>query len=129
NFFISIILYTGILQHVSLFFLSWHILTGLTPFFQLCGCIPGDRAKSLEILKKGQLLGIAPGGVREALFSDQYYKVIWGNRTGFAQVALEAKVPIIPMFTRNIREVNRPIGNIRWILATLKIQDARQSPV
>jgi len=32
------------------------------------------------------------GGVREALFSDHNYKVLWGTRAGFAKVAVDAKV-------------------------------------
>jgi len=32
------------------------------------------------------------GGVREALFGDEYYRVMWGNRSGFAKVALQTKV-------------------------------------
>lgn len=37
-------------------------------------------------------MAISPGGVREALFSDEYYTMIWNGRRGFAKVALEAKV-------------------------------------
>ena len=33
-----------------------------------------------------------PGGVREAYFSDEYYELLWGNRCGFAKIALEAEV-------------------------------------
>ena len=43
-------------------------------------------------LKNGELLAISPGGVREALFSDENYKMIWNGRKGFAKVAIEAKV-------------------------------------
>lgn len=32
------------------------------------------------------------GGVREALFGDEYYPVMWGNRNGFAKVAIQANV-------------------------------------
>lgn len=32
------------------------------------------------------------GGVREALFGDEYYHVMWAKRTGFAKVALQANV-------------------------------------
>lgn len=32
------------------------------------------------------------GGVREALFGDENYKLMWGKRTGFAKVALQANV-------------------------------------
>uniref|UniRef100_A0A2K6EJZ4 Transmembrane protein 68 n=1 Tax=Propithecus coquereli TaxID=379532 RepID=A0A2K6EJZ4_PROCO len=52
----------------------------------------GPREKCVEILKSGHLLAISPGGVREALISDETYNIIWGNRKGFAQVAIDAKV-------------------------------------
>uniref|UniRef100_A0A8C3TGB8 Phospholipid/glycerol acyltransferase domain-containing protein n=1 Tax=Chelydra serpentina TaxID=8475 RepID=A0A8C3TGB8_CHESE len=76
------------------------------------------RDESVEILKKGNLLGVSPGGSREAFFSDENYNLLWGNRKGFAQVAIDAKVPIIPMFTQNIREGYRTLGKIgffRWL--------------
>lgn len=52
----------------------------------------GPKEECVSALKKGCLLAIAPGGVREALFSDETYNIIWGNRKGFAQVAIDAKV-------------------------------------
>lgn len=52
----------------------------------------GPKEECVRALKKGHLLAIAPGGVREALFSDEMYTIIWGNRRGFAQVAIDAKV-------------------------------------
>ncbi|XP_052776723.1 transmembrane protein 68-like [Mya arenaria] len=83
-------------------------------------CIsPGTIHTCADILKDGHILGIAPGGVREALFGDEYYKVLWGNRYGFAKVALNTKVPVIPMFTKNIRESFRTPGwgrsSLRWV--------------
>uniref|UniRef100_A0A6J0VD87 DGAT1/2-independent enzyme synthesizing storage lipids-like n=1 Tax=Pogona vitticeps TaxID=103695 RepID=A0A6J0VD87_9SAUR len=86
--------------------------------FQLGACIPGSKDECVEMLKKGYLLGISPGGAREALFSDEHYNLLWCKRKGFAQVALEAKVPIIPMFTQNIQEVCRGAGRkglFRWL--------------
>ncbi|XP_062987374.1 DGAT1/2-independent enzyme synthesizing storage lipids-like [Elgaria multicarinata webbii] len=59
------------------------------------------------------LLGIAPGGAQEGLLSDENYSVIWGKHTGFAQVAIEAKVPIIPLFTKNTREAYKWLGSAR----------------
>jgi len=63
------------------------------------------------------------GGVREALFSDHNYQLIWKERRGFAKVAIDAKTvnrkiffytnqsfsfqAIIPMFTKNCREAVR----------------------
>lgn len=44
-----------------------------------------------------------------AQFGDERYRLLWGQRVGFAKVAIEAKVPIIPVFTQNIREAFRSI--------------------
>jgi len=30
--------------------------------------------------------------VREAYFSDEYYKMLWGKRIGFAKIAIAGKV-------------------------------------
>nr|XP_060631306.1 monoacylglycerol/Diacylglycerol O-acyltransferase-like [Anolis sagrei ordinatus] len=109
----KIFLLTGRLCH-SVVDNKLYIVPGLKLYFDLFGCIPGNRAKCVEILKKGQVLGIIPGGMKEAVFSDHNYELMWDNRTGFAHVALEAKVPIIPMFTQNIREVSRTFGNTRF---------------
>ena len=51
-------------------------------------------------LQDDNLFGLSPGGVYEAMFSDQEdYNVQWKNRVGFAKIALEAQIPIIPVFT------------------------------
>ncbi|KAJ6662121.1 hypothetical protein lerEdw1_012586 [Lerista edwardsae] len=84
----------------------------------LCLIPDFSKAECVELLKAGKLVGIPPGGLREVNFSDNNYSLIWGNRTGFAQVALEAKVPIIPMFTQNIRDAYWTVGNTwltRWL--------------
>ncbi|GFV37110.1 transmembrane protein 68 [Trichonephila clavipes] len=91
----------------------------LPAFDALIDCFqiyPGTIETCADILKKGNLLAIAPGGVREALFGDEMYPIIWGTRKGFAKVAMEAKVPIIPVFTENIREAffTRSFGK-KWL--------------
>jgi hypothetical protein len=47
---------------------------------------PGTVAGCVDVLNRGDLLSIAPGGVREAQFGDNRYQLIWGNRIGFAKV-------------------------------------------
>ncbi|KAK7945300.1 hypothetical protein WMY93_001028 [Mugilogobius chulae] len=76
--------------------------------------IHGPQEECVRALRSGHLLGISPGGVREALFSDETYHLHWGKRRGFAQVALDAQVPIIPMFTQNVREGFRSLGTLRF---------------
>ncbi|KAF7638143.1 PlsC domain-containing protein [Meloidogyne graminicola] len=57
------------------------------------GMTPGTVDDCISTLKDGHLLIIAPGGVREALFSNPInYETIWGNRLGFAKVVLGANV-------------------------------------
>ena len=71
-------------------------------------CTPGTVSSCTSDLSEGNLLGLSPGGVYEALFSDhKQYKVMWKNRLGFAKIALGAKVPVIPVFTKNLREAVR----------------------
>lgn len=54
--------------------------------------LPGTVQSCAGILKEGNCLGIAPGGVYEAQFGNSNYHLLWKNRVGFAKVALEAKV-------------------------------------
>jgi len=69
----------------------------------------------VDLLENGELLAVAPGGSREALF-DESYSTSWGDRTGFAKVALLTGVPIIPIFTENIREAYSTMrtGRLVW---------------
>ncbi|XP_048364503.1 transmembrane protein 68-like [Sphaerodactylus townsendi] len=86
-------------------------------FQRVCG-VCKTREECVEMLKKGHIVSIAPGGLREQNYGDNTYKIIWKNRKGFARVAIDAKVPIIPMFTQNIREGYIVYGNIwpmRWL--------------
>lgn len=81
-----------------------------TPGFkQLCeavGGVPGNPKVARKLLDDGHLVGVAPGGVREAIAGKKYkYQLLWKNRLGFARLALEAKVPIIPGFTENSDEM------------------------
>nr|XP_016851151.1 PREDICTED: transmembrane protein 68 isoform X3 [Anolis carolinensis] len=93
----------------------WNGIKSLTNLMHI---LPSSREECLNILKNGHLLGISPGGVREALFSDESYKLVWHKRKGFAHLALDAKVPIIPMYTQNVREGFRVFGRTtlaRWV--------------
>ncbi|XP_065332817.1 DGAT1/2-independent enzyme synthesizing storage lipids [Cloeon dipterum] len=79
--------------------------------------IPGTVQTCTSILRENNMLAIAPGGVYEAQFGDAFYHVLWRKRLGFAKVALDAKVPIIPIFTQNLREAFRSVswGRKYWL--------------
>uniref|UniRef100_A0A8C5JAM7 Transmembrane protein 68 n=1 Tax=Junco hyemalis TaxID=40217 RepID=A0A8C5JAM7_JUNHY len=86
---------------------------GFRILLDVFGVIHGPKEACVRTLEQGHLLAIAPGGLREALFSDETYNILWSDRKGFAQVAIDAKVPIIPMFTQNVREGFRTLGGIK----------------
>ena len=53
---------------------------------------PGSVEEITQLLRAGKLVAVAPGGVREALFSTSNYELLWGRRCGFARSAIAAKV-------------------------------------
>uniref|UniRef100_A0A452GJP2 Phospholipid/glycerol acyltransferase domain-containing protein n=1 Tax=Gopherus agassizii TaxID=38772 RepID=A0A452GJP2_9SAUR len=67
-------------------------LPGIQLYLNLLPGVHSGRDESVEILKKGNLLSVAPGRVREAFCSNENYNILWGNHKGFAQVAIDAKV-------------------------------------
>eukprot|EP00656_Telonema_subtile_P027427 TRINITY_DN29514_c0_g1_i2.p1 TRINITY_DN29514_c0_g1~~TRINITY_DN29514_c0_g1_i2.p1 ORF type:complete len:343 (-),score=46.14 TRINITY_DN29514_c0_g1_i2:54-1082(-) len=70
------------------------------------GGVPADRGAAMRLLQEGHVVLVSPGGVSEALAgATKDYMLQWGERKGFAEIALAANVPVIPMFTRNIRHV------------------------
>jgi len=89
---------------------------GWSTLLEVLKVTPGTVTDCVEVLRAGHSLMISPGGVREALFGDENYSVMWNQRSGFAKVALQANVPIIPMFTKNIREAFRtPTWARAWL--------------
>ncbi|KAG7254075.1 hypothetical protein CRUP_009367 [Coryphaenoides rupestris] len=97
---------------------------GFKPLLEVFSVMHGPQEECVRALRSGHLLGISPGGVREALFSDETYPLIWGTRRGFAQVAIDARVPIIPMFTQNLREGFRSLGTLkffRWLYERFRL--------
>jgi hypothetical protein len=62
---------------------------------QAFGCRATTREQCTEMLKKGCLVGVAPGGGHEAQLGSSDYQVMWKKRSGFAAVAFEAKGSIL----------------------------------
>lgn len=78
---------------------------GLNKLCRAVGALPGDPKDAVALLKSGCLVGVSPGGVQEAIKGiSNNYKLMWGHRSGFARVAIEAQVDVIPVFTENIDE-------------------------
>lgn len=77
-------------------------LPGLKMFIAHLRCGSFSKVQLAGLLEAGELVGVSPGGARECIFDDNC-SVMWRNRTGFAKVAHLTRIPIIPVYTENIR--------------------------
>lgn len=78
------------------------------PLMKYLGLVPGHRRTAKHLLKSGFMAAVLPGGAEEAMYGhENAYKLHprWGDRRGFAQVAIDAEVDIIPVFARNVEEM------------------------
>lgn len=70
-----------------------------------CGIVPGTRANMRELMRRGDLILVFPGGAREvAKRKGERYQLIWKNRLGFALMAIEGRYPIVPFASLGIED-------------------------
>ena len=61
------------------------------------GVVEGTRANCAELMLRGELILVFPGGGREvAKRKGEQYKLVWKNRMGFARMAIQYSYPIVP---------------------------------
>jgi len=73
----------------------WFQIPGLEKIANACGAVEAHWNTSHELVKNGELLVVAPGGLREALKpSSLKYKLLWQDRMGFARFAVSAGTPV-----------------------------------
>jgi 1-acyl-sn-glycerol-3-phosphate acyltransferase len=71
-------------------------LPGLRALAMDTGLVEANVGAARELLLRGEIVGLAPGGMREALRpSTQRYRVRGDDRKGFARLAVSAQSPII----------------------------------
>lgn len=81
------------------------------PLMRLLGAVPGYPEKGLELLKKGESVGVVPGGGEELVLGhENAYQLYWKShsgrqRCGFAKLAVDADVPVVPIAGRNTEEM------------------------
>jgi 1-acyl-sn-glycerol-3-phosphate acyltransferase len=76
----------------------WFRLPIVRGILSLSGAVDGTRENALELLRRGDLVLTYPGGVREIMSSRFGFEHIdWRGRTGFASIAISARVPVIPV--------------------------------
>lgn len=64
------------------------------------GTVEGTRPNCARLMREGACILVYPGGAREvAKRRGEKYKLLWGNRLGFAKMALEHDCTIVPFAT------------------------------
>jgi 1-acyl-sn-glycerol-3-phosphate acyltransferase len=60
------------------------------------GAVQGDPGAALKLLKEGELICVAPGGMRESLRPhNERYQIMWKKRKGFAKLAMLSGAPVV----------------------------------
>jgi 1-acyl-sn-glycerol-3-phosphate acyltransferase len=76
----------------------WFKLPLFRSIFPSVGAVEGNRSNAVSLLRSGQVVLTYPGGVPEIMASRFGYEhICWSGRTGFARVAIDAQVPVVPI--------------------------------
>jgi 1-acyl-sn-glycerol-3-phosphate acyltransferase len=99
--------YDSFLMGLALTEFTGRIMRGLgddlifrTPFLRdlgwNVGIVPASPGAGRELLEQEQMVGVAPGGMWEALRgSSERYQTRWGQRRGFIRLALQTGSPLV----------------------------------
>lgn len=75
---------------------AFYVVPGLGELMERLGCIVGNPDNAVTLLENGELLYLAPGGMRESLRpSNERYQIKWNRRKGFARLSIETGAPVI----------------------------------
>ncbi|MFT4624376.1 MAG: 1-acyl-sn-glycerol-3-phosphate acyltransferase [Myxococcota bacterium] len=81
------------------------------------GGVDGTRENCTALLEAGETVLVFPGGAREvAKRRGEKYKLVWGDRVGFARMALQHGCPVVPFASVGIDDA----FDIRWDAEDLK---------
>jgi 1-acyl-sn-glycerol-3-phosphate acyltransferase len=89
---------------------------------QRYGTVPASRENMAEALRRQAALLVYPGGDHETYRpSWESAKVDFARRTGFVELALEHRVPIVPVVSIGGQETALFLGQGRRVASTLRL--------
>jgi 1-acyl-sn-glycerol-3-phosphate acyltransferase len=95
-------------------------LPGVRAALAALGAIPGRPEEAVALLEAGELVCVYPGGVDDSFkLSAEAYTLKWGERQGFARVALRAGAPIVPIAATGVDELFAVPRREGWLGRTL----------
>ncbi len=70
------------------------------------GAVRGTRETCARLFAKGEAVLVFPGGGREVMkHKHERYRLIWKERIGFARLAIEHSVPIVPFASVGVEDM------------------------
>jgi 1-acyl-sn-glycerol-3-phosphate acyltransferase len=99
----------------------WWSLPFLRTVAAKVGTVDGTPANVDELLGRGDIVLVLPGGLREALKpSTLRYRLLWGDRYGFVRAAMRNKAMIVPVASIGADEIFDFVGDAfargrRWL--------------
>ena len=86
-------------------------MPGWRDLVKVMGAVDGTRANCARLFEQGETVLVFPGGAREVnKRKGEKYKLVWGERTGFARMALQHGTPIVPFASVGVEDA----FDIRW---------------
>jgi 1-acyl-sn-glycerol-3-phosphate acyltransferase len=81
------------------------------------GAVRGTRENCAALFRRGEAVLVFPGGGREVMKrKGEKYKLIWKERVGFARLAIEYGVPIVPFASVGVEEMFEIVADAADIL-------------
>ena len=99
----------------------WWRVPGLRWFASSVGVVDGTRENAERLLRRGELVVVLPGGLREAVKPRELrYQLLWGKRYGFVEVAMRTGTPLVPLACVGADEMWDFVGDayargLRWL--------------
>ncbi len=78
-----------------------------------CGMVRGTRDNVRALMRDHQTILVFPGGAREVnKRRGQQYQLLWGERMGFARLAIEQGYPIVPVAAVGAEDIFEVIADV-----------------
>lgn len=105
--------------------LGHYLIYLMCPWYLLLGIVVGTRKNAEQLIKNNEYLFIIPGGGEEMTYgSENFYRTYWYSKsqkykTGFAKLAYDNNLPIIPIHGKNIEYM--VFSPVIWIANKIKL--------
>ena len=103
---------------------AFYKFPGLGQLMEQLGANQGSPDTARGLLGDGQLVCVAPGGMRESLRpSTERYQILWDERVGFVKVAMLAQAPIVLAACPRADDIYDvyPSRLTNWVYSNLKL--------